>query len=266
MTWKALEDSLPQRKSNQCFSSNEVGKFHDYVASVHAGKRVPLLLEAYQVYGGECHGTPRRGCNALVGDEREFEKSVASVLISALLKSRLKPTKQETCDILKNASHYCGHGSDVLTPVDFIEIAFQGKPFTPKLFQAARTYRETLYDLTGSQAVNTIDRLNWVIWHDVSKPHARCYTGAIQRAIAEMDGEEVFAWQWLLRKTVPGFRPGRLGLSKPDGAWTLWVVISSWSDWPAGLSYRNRKRRSPMPGQTCCGSWCTTQHSFLIRR
>jgi hypothetical protein len=64
---------------------------------------------------------------------------VASVLISTLLKPRLKPTKQETCDILKNAFHCCGHGNDVLTPVDFIEIAFQGKPFTPKLFKAART-------------------------------------------------------------------------------------------------------------------------------
>ena len=119
---------------------------------------MPLLLEAYRVYRGESHGTPRRGCDALVGDEREFEKSVASVLISALLKSRLKPSKQETCDILKNAFHYCGHGSDVLTPVDFIETAFPGKPFTPKLFNAARTYRETLqtdiHRSTSSCSVN----------------------------------------------------------------------------------------------------------------
>jgi hypothetical protein len=34
----------------------------------------------------------------LHGDERQFEKSVAIVLISALLKSRLKPTKRETRD------------------------------------------------------------------------------------------------------------------------------------------------------------------------
>ncbi len=179
--WKVLEDSLRQRNPTQCFSSNEIEKFRGYVASVPAGKRVPLLLEAYAVYRGERHGTPRRGCDALVGDKRQFEKSVASVLISVLLKSRLKPNEQETCDILRNASHYCGHGSDVLPPVNFIEIAVQGKPFTAEI---------------------------WVIWHDVSKPDAECYTGAIQRAIAKMNREEAFAWQWLLRKTVAGFRPG----------------------------------------------------------
>jgi len=209
VTWKVLEDSLRQRSPNPCFSSKEIGKFHDYVASVPAGKRVPLLLEAYQVYRGEGHGTPRRGCDALNGDERQIEKSVASVLISALLKSRLKPTEQETCDILKDSFHYCGHGSDVLAPLDFIEIAFQGKPFTPKLFKAARTYREALHELHGSQADTARGRLNCLIWHDVSKPDAQCYTGAIQRSIAEMDKEEAFAWQWLLRKTVPGFRPGK---------------------------------------------------------
>jgi hypothetical protein len=134
---------------------------------------------------------------------------VASVLISALLKSRLKPTKQETCHILKNSLHYCGHGSDVLAPVDFIEIAFQGKPFTQKLFEAARTYRKALRELHGSQAVTATGRLNCVIWHDVSQPDVQCYTSAIQRAISAMEGEEAFAWQWLLRKTVPGFRPGK---------------------------------------------------------
>jgi hypothetical protein len=209
VTWKDLEDSLRQRSPNPYFSGKEIGKFHDYVASVPAEKRVPLLLEAYQVYRVERPGTPRRGCDALNGDERQFEKSVASVLISALLKSRLKPTKQETCDILKNSFHYCGHGSDVLLPVDFIEIAFQGKPFTAKLFKAARAYRDALNELHGSQAVTARGRLGCVIWHDVSKPHAQCYTGAIQKAIAAMDGQEAFAWQWLLRKTVPGFRPGK---------------------------------------------------------
>jgi hypothetical protein len=209
VTWKVLEDSLCQRNPSPCFSSKEIGKFHDYVASVPAEKRVPLLLEAYQAYGAERQGTPRRGCDALNGDEGQFEKSVASVLISALLKSRLKPTKQEACDILKYSFHYCGHGGDVLAPVDLIEIAFQGKPFTPKLFKAARTYREALHELHGSQAGTARGRLNCVIWHDVSNPDAQCYTGAIQRAIAAMDGVEAFAWQWLLRKTVLGFRPGK---------------------------------------------------------
>jgi hypothetical protein len=209
VSWKALEDWLRRRSPNQCFSGNEIEKFHDYVASVPTGKRVPLLLEAYQVYRGECHEAPRRGCDALVGDERQFEKSVASVLITALLKSRLRPTEQETCDILKNAFHYCGHGNDVLAPVAFIEIAFEGKPFTPALFQAARSYRETLQEVNGSQAVSATRKLDWVIWHDVSKPDVQCYTGAIQKAIAAMDGTEAFAWQWLLRKTVPGFRPGK---------------------------------------------------------
>jgi len=209
VTWQVLEDSLRRRSPNQCFSRDEIEKVHNYVASVPAGKRVPLLLEAYQVYRGECHGTPRRGCDALVGDKRQFEKSVASVLISALLKSRLKPTEQETCDILENAFHYCGHGNDVPMPVAFIEIAFQGKPFTPALFDAARSYRETLQQVSGSQAVSATRKLDCVIWHEVSKPDVQCYTGAIQRAIAAMDGEEAFAWQWLLRKTVPGFRPGK---------------------------------------------------------
>jgi hypothetical protein len=208
VTWRVLEDSLRRRNGSQSFSSDETGKFYEYIASVPAEKRVPLLLEAYQVYRGEGHGMPRRGCDALIGDELQFEKSVASVLISALLKSRLKPTEQETCDILKNAFHYCGHGNDVLAPVAFIEIAFQGKPFTPTLFDAARSYRETLDELKGS-AASAIGKLDWVIWHDVSTPDMQCYTGAIQMAIAEMDGEEAFAWQWLLRRTVPGFRPGK---------------------------------------------------------
>ncbi len=209
VTWKVLEDSLCQRIPNPCFSSKEMGKFHDYDPTVPEEKRVELHHEAYKVYGAEPQGRARRGCDALNRDEQQFEKSVASLLISALLKSRLKPTKQETCDILKNSFHYCGHGSDVLAPVDFIEIAFQGKPFTPKLFKAARTYREALHELHGSQAETASGRLDCVIWHDVSKPDAQCYTGAIQRAIAAMNGEEAFAWQWLLRKTVPGFRPGK---------------------------------------------------------
>src|SRR5580692_480636 len=209
VTWRVLEDSLRRRNGSQSFSSDETGKFYEYIASVPAEKRVALLLEAYQVYHGEGHGMPRRGCDALIGDELQFEKSVASVLISALLKSRLKPTEQETCDILKNAFHYCGHGNDVLAPVAFIEMAYQGKRFTPALFDAARSYRETLQEVGGSQGRSAIRKLDGVMWHDVSQPDVQCYTGAIQRAIAAMDGEEAFAWQWLLRKTAPGFRPGK---------------------------------------------------------
>jgi len=189
----------------------DYGRFREFVDETPQAERIPLLLFAYERYRGSLYPDP--------SDWQEgFWQSAYAILISDLLAAKLKPTEEEACRILRNAWHFYGNGQDALPPLELAEKAFRHRPYSAELFAAAGEYREMLRVLRSAAAGRARARVDLLLWHDVRNPARGCWSSGIQRAIAAMDAEEAFAWQWLLRNTARGLRNAGRGKTWSDEA------------------------------------------------
>jgi hypothetical protein len=173
------------------------GRFREFVAELTKNDRIPLLIHAYQQY---------QECGSLDASERDsyFWHSAYSILISALFGAGLTPNEAEACAILRSAFHYCGHGDDVMPPIELAEKAFRNRPYSGELFDAARVYRERLGSLAAVRVQAARRRLDLLLWHDVTRPLRGCWTSRIQLAISAMSAQEALRWHLLLRNVSPG--------------------------------------------------------------
>lgn len=170
--------------------------------------RIPALLDAYDKYK-----SISLTCAPSNDPEKHFESSCYSILISTILKSKIKPNTSQATAILRRSFHRCGHGDDVEPPLEMAEAAFRNQPYTKELFDAVIAYHETLRPLRSSQAWNVKRKLGWVLWHDPRYKGKSCYTRQIQDDIHSMKKAEAFKWQWLLRNTTAAMGP------KPGERW-----------------------------------------------
>src|SRR5262249_29159199 len=136
--------------------------------------------------------------------EHRFDSDCHSILISAILASRIRPDEAQSLEILRKSYHLCGHGSDVEPPLALAERAFRNQPYSREYFDAVLAYRETLRPTRSSTASNVKRKLNWVLWHDPRSFDKKCCTYRIQLAIQTMKPDAAFHWQWLLRNYAPG--------------------------------------------------------------
>lgn len=208
--------------------------FQVYAKSVPEAQRVELLLTVYDRYRG-------LGC-ALPSTPDYFHSSTYSMLISALLDCKLKPTEEEACAILRRSYHYCGHGGDVETPLELAEKAFDGKPYSPELFEAVREYQKVLKGTRSITSQNVKRKLRWILWHDPAAIDKKCWMGRAQRDLAAMPEDRRSAWQWLLRNTTATMNGGAGKAWLKEGEKRLAAVgapdflshVDAWLQFPAG--------------------------------
>ncbi|MEO8098420.1 MAG: hypothetical protein ABI811_12025 [Acidobacteriota bacterium] len=175
-------------------------RFQGFAKAVPEPERIPLLIETYEHYR-------EMGVGCLLPQSQDyFWASCYSLLISALLNLKLKPTETEACAILRKSFHYCGHGGDVETPFQLAESAFEGRAYTPDLFDAVRDYEKVLKATRSTTAQNVKRKLSWIVWHDPRnvemKCLEKCWMGCVQSDLAAMRPAQRFPWQWLLRNTT----------------------------------------------------------------
>src|SRR4051812_42699172 len=118
--------------------TQSIPRFREFAKSVPDDARLPLLLATYDRYRNL-----GPGCR-LAGSPDYFDSSAYGILISELLRLKLKPTSQEACAILSKSFHYCGHGGDVDPPVTLAEKAFEERAYTPEFLDAVRAYQGVL--------------------------------------------------------------------------------------------------------------------------
>ena len=140
--------------------------------------QVPLLLEILARY---------RSCRqAACCDLRE--SFALNELTAAYYAHRPRPSECESLQILHTAFHTCGHGSDVKPPFDFALRHFRQKPYSPKLHDALRAYRETLSHAHGVVAQQLKGRIDLILWQDLRHTELwkQCWTARIHRDLQAM--------------------------------------------------------------------------------
>src|SRR5579871_6182980 len=119
-SWNTFLNTLKSKEEAGYFPIQlDRAPFTGFVNQLSGPDRVRLLLFAYEQRSGP------GACGV------SLEASAYSILIAALLATKLNPTPAEALQILSCARHSCGHGSDVEPPLALAERAFQGTPYTP---------------------------------------------------------------------------------------------------------------------------------------
>jgi hypothetical protein len=196
-TWDLFLAGLrSEYEGKQLDFTRAIPQFREFAKQLPDNARIPQLLETYEQYRGL-----GEGCR-LPNAEGYFESSAYSILISELLKLKLKPSAEQACAILRTSFHYCGHGGDVDSPVTLAEKAFEEKPYTPEFFDAVRAYQKVLKGTRSTSAQNVKRRLQWILWHDPKEIDTKCWMGRAQVAIFALSPMERFAWEWALRNTT----------------------------------------------------------------
>lgn len=165
------------------------GEVKTFVERLPQSDRIPLLLTAYERYRETADPSP-------LADRAR--------LIHLLLFARLKPTDAEACVILGTACALAAGEGDHLQPIQIAERAFRDRAYPSDLFDSARAYRDELARLKSPRTKRARDTVDLLLWHDVRRPSRGCWTARVQRAIAAMNPDEAFAWQWLLRNSHTG--------------------------------------------------------------
>ncbi len=197
-----------QAPADRLYFFRDYGRFKDLVEELPAGERIPLLILAYERY--------REFAQWKDFDvDRHFWISAYHILIGRLMTARLKPTAAEACVLLGVACPLSGHGCSPGQPVEIALRAFRNGPYAADLFESARAYREALEPLRAAEVRQARNALDLLLWHDVHRPARRCWTGRIQKALANMPVDEATAWQWLLRNASPSLWNSGVGK-----AWT----------------------------------------------
>src|SRR5580658_5790915 len=133
------------------FAGPSKERVRELVMGVPSEKRCAFLLHVYRRY--------REVANALRDD----------FSLSTILESGLSPNEDMACATSRASYHHCGHGSDVVLPMELVEKAYHEKPYSEELFDAALAYRETLGRVRHTtQAQVARIMLLWLLWHDVA--------------------------------------------------------------------------------------------------
>jgi hypothetical protein len=199
------------------------GEVKTFVDRLPQDERIPLLLTAFERYREKADPCLRNDYGRLV---------------DLLLFARLKPSDAEACVMIGAAC--AGEEWDPAKPLEIAERAFRNRAYPNDLFDCARAYRDELEPRRTPRTKRARDTVALLLWHDVRHPARGCWMAGVQRAIAAMDKDEAFAWQWLLRNARRGKTWSEEARSRLEilGAGRFLDRLDTWFRFPPGARIR----------------------------
>lgn len=118
-----------------------------------------------------------------------------------LYQMQLPVSEADLCELLRTASHTCGHGQDVRPPVELARDYMRREGYSPAIMAAIEYFRDALPPVRAAKIHNvrrTIDLLAVLTPSAKPKRGLRPWTANVADYLAELPPEELRHWQQLV--------------------------------------------------------------------
>jgi hypothetical protein len=114
---------------------------------------------------------------------------------------KLPVSEADLCELLRTASHTCGHGQEVRPPVELARDYMRREGYSPAIMAAIEDFRDALPPARASKVHNirrAIDLLAVLTPSAKPKRGLRPWTADVADHLAELPGEQLRHWQQLV--------------------------------------------------------------------
>lgn len=145
-----------------------------------------------------------RSCVALMPQFRERDSyRDGSLLYEAavlLYGMKLPVSEADLCQLLRTASHTCGHGEDVRPPVELAQDYMRREGYSPTIMAAIEDFRDALPPARPAKVHNIRRAIDLLAVLRSAKPKRglRPWTADVADHLAELPAEELRRWQQLV--------------------------------------------------------------------